>query len=125
MLIGKQAVRRMRIVLCKVRPIIEKFPDPNAWPQTGSMPDASPFNTEYPVILVKPIESAPPASCNPPSLPRHNTDTIALIYTTQFKAAMGPAIRNSFLNSSIICIQSERHSAKLSTVRFRTPIRQD
>lgn len=43
---GSEKSSNMRIVLCKVRESNEKFLEPKAWVQRGSMPVAKPERTE-------------------------------------------------------------------------------
>lgn len=44
--IGTEVIRSIRIVLCKVRDTTDKFLEPKAWLQRGSIPMARPDKTE-------------------------------------------------------------------------------
>lgn len=94
------ARKRMKIMRWRESESKAQFCDPKAWEQTGSSPDAKPTKTEYPVMLVNPIERAPPASSKLPSLPKKRTETTALMYTKQFIAVIGNAIPHNSFNSS-------------------------
>lgn len=55
-------------------------------------------------MLVKPIESAPPASSRLPSRPKNTTDTTALKKAMKLVPVTGMAISHSSFSSSTTCL---------------------
>ena len=107
---GSEAANNMRIVLCKVRETKEKFLEPKACVQRGSIPMAKPERTEKPVMLVKPMAKAPPASSRLPNLPMHTTKTMFLMYPARLMAAIGTPMSPILLSSSTTYSKQIKHN---------------